>query len=167
MPSRKPASPPLILVGSACYLPEPALPALSLSHMADRPLFPSDGPCIPEHHALCSGRSQKTDHPVPSLLACRPWSPRTSGSEIGIIHCGFGFSCHSPTQPTGRTMTIMWVPELLSRSIQDDSAPFDMLSNLKSLSSQRSWRLTPFSSVQTCQYGTLGSCPQTSCSNTQ
>jgi len=73
--------------------------------------------------------------------------------ESGTIHCGFGFSCHSPTQSTGRTMTITWVPGLLSRSTQDDAAPFDMLSNLKSLSSQRSWWLTPFSSVQTCQYG--------------
>ena len=68
-----------------------------------------------------------------------------------MIHCGFGFSCHSPTQPTGWTTTSTVAPGVLCLSIHDGAAPSEMLCSLNALISQRFWWLTPFSSVQTCQ----------------
>jgi hypothetical protein len=62
--------------------------------------------------------------------------------ESGTIHWGFGFSCHSPTQPTGWTTITTVVPGALCLSSHEGAAPGEMLWSLKALSSQRFWWLT-------------------------
>ncbi|RYB03302.1 CxxxxCH/CxxCH domain-containing protein [Lichenibacterium ramalinae] len=63
------------------------------------------------------------------------------------IHCGLGFSCHSPTQPTGRTVKVTpaWHGSILSFHCGATSGLTPL--NAKAPSSNRSWRLTPSASV--------------------
>ena len=66
------------------------------------------------------------------------------------IHCGAGFSCQSPTQPTGCTVTTTveeWVSCLLFHCGSAPPTPFSS----NSVSAHCAWWLTPFSSVQRCQ----------------
>ena len=98
-------------------------------------------PTVPERWPLRPSASDFVFWSLPNDSSPGPISTRLPSMvstnqqpESGTIHCGFGFSCHSPTQPTGRTMMIMWVPGLLSRSTHDGAAPLDILSSLKSVS---------------------------------
>ena len=70
--------------------------------------------------------------------------------ESGTIHCGAGFSCQSPTQPTG--CTVNTVGRLAARLLLfhcGSAAPTPLSSNSGQLAA--CWWLTPSSSVHRCQ----------------
>ncbi|WP_353890161.1 CxxxxCH/CxxCH domain-containing protein [uncultured Methylobacterium sp.] len=67
--------------------------------------------------------------------------------ESTAIHCGFGFSCHSPTQPTGRTVKVTpaWLGSILSFHCGATPGPTPW--NWNAVSANCAWRLTPSASV--------------------
>ena len=74
------------------------------------------------------------------------------------IHCGAGFSCHSPIQPTGCTVNTGvadTVSCLLFHCGSAGPTPFSRNSGR----AHSVWWLTPSLSVQRCQYLTTGRGP--------
>ena len=119
---------------------------------------PGSSPTVPERWPLrpsrrrCSPGPRRTrTRPAPSRCACRP-SPRpTSGPTAATIHCGAGFSCQSPTQPTGCTVNTTVASPRACLSFHCGSAAPTLLAARRRVSAQRRWWLTPSASVQRCQ----------------
>ena len=63
------------------------------------------------------------------------------------IHCGRGFSCQFPTQPTGSTVKVTPACVLSILLFHCGSTPAPMPCNSKRDKSKRCWRLMPSSSV--------------------
>jgi hypothetical protein len=68
-----------------------------------------------------------------------------------MIHCGFGFSCQSPIQPTGSTVTKTVASSRVFCPIHCGAAGGEIDCRSNAVIAQRVWRLTPASSVQRCQ----------------
>ena len=63
------------------------------------------------------------------------------------IHCGLGFSCHSPTQPTGSTVKVTPAVDGSMRSFHCGATPGPTPLSSNAASLNFSWRLTPSASV--------------------
>src|SRR5215213_5762808 len=74
----------------------------------------------------------------------------------GVTHCGFGLSCHSPTQPLGSTANFTAAISPAQLRIHCGAAPCPRLSNTNPVITQRSRRLAPSNPVHMWKKGITG-----------
>src|SRR6185437_10708414 len=119
-------------------------------------------PAVPERCPRRPRASGRQPWSSPNEISPGPISTRSPSMvttyqrpESGTIHCGFGFSCHSPTQPTGSTLRFTVATPRCTSSCHCGAAP-GIAFIVKRSRWQRFWWLTPFASTHTCQYGMRG-----------
>jgi hypothetical protein len=114
------------------------------------PIVPERWPLRPCESALQFWSSPKDISPGPNSTRVPSIASTHQRPESGTIHCGAGFSCQSPTQPTGCTVkTTVDSPRGCWLFHCGSASPTPL--KVEILEHALVWWLTPSSSVQRCQ----------------
>src|SRR5918993_225924 len=97
--------------------------------------------------------------PGPISTRVPSWVSKNQRPASGTTHCGFGLSCHSPTQPFGSTLNFTASTSPGQSRIHCGAAPPPTLSKAKPVMVQRSRRLVPSGPVHMWKKGMTGGRP--------